>query len=123
MTCILGIESSCDETAAAVVDAQLRVRSNIVASQEDLHAEYGGVVPEIASRAHAEQIVPVVRAALDRAGLARPDAVAATAGPGLIGAVLFRVMQDVIGNITLQYWQFWLGLVLVLLGLATLKVR
>jgi N6-L-threonylcarbamoyladenine synthase len=83
---VLGIESSCDETAAAVVGPD-GVRSDVVFSQA-VHAAYGGVVPEIASRAHAEQIVPVVRAALDRAGIARPDAVAATAGPGLIGAVL-----------------------------------
>jgi N6-L-threonylcarbamoyladenine synthase len=83
---VLGIESSCDETAAAVIDAT-GVRSDIVSSQ-DVHAAFGGVVPEIASRAHAEQIVPVVRAALARAGVDRPDAVAATAGPGLVGAVL-----------------------------------
>jgi N6-L-threonylcarbamoyladenine synthase len=82
---VLGIETSCDETAAAVVGDT--VASDVVHSQ-DLHAAYGGVVPEIASRAHAEQIVPVVRAALERAGIERPDAVAATAGPGLVGAVL-----------------------------------
>ncbi|MDP2315925.1 MAG: tRNA (adenosine(37)-N6)-threonylcarbamoyltransferase complex transferase subunit TsaD [Pseudomonadota bacterium] len=83
---VLGIESSCDETAAALVGPD-GVRSDVVYGQA-IHAAYGGVVPEIASRAHAEQIVPVVRAALDRAGVVRPDAVAATAGPGLIGAVL-----------------------------------
>jgi N6-L-threonylcarbamoyladenine synthase len=83
---VLGIESSCDETAAAVVGPE-GVLSDVVYGQA-IHAAYGGVVPEIASRAHAEQIVPVVRAALDRAGIGRPDAVAATAGPGLVGAVL-----------------------------------
>ena len=83
---VLGIESSCDETAAAVVGAE-GVRSDVIWSQK-VHVAYGGVVPELASRAHAEQIVPVVRAALDQAGITRPDAVAATAGPGLIGAVL-----------------------------------
>lgn len=83
---VLGIESSCDETAAAVVGPD-GVRSDVVWSQS-VHIAYGGVVPELASRAHAEQIVPVVRAALDRAGVSRPDAVAATSGPGLVGAVL-----------------------------------
>ncbi|MFN7147745.1 MAG: tRNA (adenosine(37)-N6)-threonylcarbamoyltransferase complex transferase subunit TsaD, partial [Myxococcota bacterium] len=83
---VLGVESSCDETAAAVV-GPAGVLSDVVHGQE-IHAAYGGVVPEIASRAHAEQIVPVVRAALERAGIERPDAVAATAGPGLVGAVL-----------------------------------
>jgi N6-L-threonylcarbamoyladenine synthase len=83
---VLGIESSCDDTAAAVMDAS-GIRSEVVWSQE-LHARWGGVVPEVASRAHAEQIVPVVRAALAQAGLERPDAVVATSGPGLAGAVL-----------------------------------
>src|SRR5687768_11663875 len=83
---VLGIETSCDETAAAVVGAA-GVRSDVVHSQ-DVHAAYGGVVPELAARAHVEKIGAVVRGALDRAGLQRPDAVAATAGPGLIGAVL-----------------------------------
>lgn len=90
MSCILGIESSCDETAAAVVDEGLRVRSSVVASQYELHAEYGGVVPEIASRAHVERILPVVRAALDDAGISieEIDAVAAGVRPGLIGSLL-----------------------------------
>ncbi len=83
---VLGIESSCDETAAAVVSEQ-GILSDIVHGQQ-VHAAYGGVVPELASRAHAEQVVPVVRAALDAAGVERPDVVAATAGPGLVGAVL-----------------------------------
>jgi N6-L-threonylcarbamoyladenine synthase len=90
MECILGIESSCDETAAAVVDSSLRVRSNVVASQYDLHAEYGGVVPEIASRAHLERILPVMRKALDEAGIPAGKIVAVAAGvrPGLIGSLL-----------------------------------
>lgn len=83
---VLGIETSCDETAASVVGPQ-GVRSDVVYSQA-VHAAYGGVVPELAARAHTEKVGAVVRAALDRAGLDRPDAVAATAGPGLIGAVL-----------------------------------
>ncbi len=83
---VLGIETSCDDTAAAVLDGS-GVRSDVVWSQ-DLHARYGGVVPELASRAHASQIVPVVRAALAQAGVERPDAIAVTAGPGLMGAVL-----------------------------------
>ncbi len=83
---VLGIETSCDETAAAVVGAA-GIRSDLFHSQE-IHALYGGVVPELAARAHVEKLGAVVRAALDEAGLRRPDAVVATAGPGLIGAVL-----------------------------------
>jgi N6-L-threonylcarbamoyladenine synthase len=83
---VLGIETSCDETAVGVVGPE-GVVSDVIHSQ-DMHAEYGGVVPELASRAHAEKLVVSVRAALDQAGLKRPDAVAATAGPGLVGAVL-----------------------------------
>ncbi len=83
---VLGIESSCDETAASVVDGT-GVLSDVVYTQT-VHQEYLGVVPELASRAHAEKIVSVTRAALEQAGVPRPDAVAATAGPGLIGAVL-----------------------------------
>jgi N6-L-threonylcarbamoyladenine synthase len=87
---VLGLETSCDETAAAVVDGAGRVRSNVVASQAALHARYGGVVPEVASRRHLELAMPVVTAALDEAGvgLAELDAVAVTEGPGLIGALL-----------------------------------
>jgi N6-L-threonylcarbamoyladenine synthase len=90
MGCILGIESSCDETAAAVVDGTLRVRANVVASQHELHGEFGGVVPEIASRAHLERIVPVVERALREAGVAieEIEAVAAGVRPGLIGSLL-----------------------------------
>ena len=83
---VLGIETSCDETAAAVV-GPTGVLSDVIHSQE-IHARYGGVVPEVASRAHAEKIVTTAIAALSRAGIARPDAVAATAEPGLMGAVL-----------------------------------
>jgi N6-L-threonylcarbamoyladenine synthase len=83
---VLGIESSCDETAASVVGPD-GVLSDVVHTQE-IHGEYGGVVPELAGRAHADKIVSTVAAALERAGIERPDAVAATAGPGLIGAVL-----------------------------------
>ncbi len=90
MTRILGIESSCDETAAAVVVDGCEVLSNIVASQVDIHHKYGGVGPELASREHLRQIVPVVREALEQAGLklADLDAVAVTRGPGLIGSLL-----------------------------------
>jgi len=90
---VLGIETSCDETAAAVVGAGHDVRSSVVSSQIDLHVEYGGVVPEIASRAHLELIGPVVTDALVQAGAAGPDlaAVAATVGPGLIGSLLVGV--------------------------------
>ncbi len=87
---ILGIETSCDETAAALVTAEGEIRSNVVASQADLHAKYGGIVPEIASRRHLELIAPVVREALEQAGatLDDVDRVAVTQGPGLIGALL-----------------------------------
>ncbi|MFL6352452.1 MAG: tRNA (adenosine(37)-N6)-threonylcarbamoyltransferase complex transferase subunit TsaD, partial [Bryobacteraceae bacterium] len=83
-TLILGIESSCDETAAAVVENGHRIRSNVVASQLDTHAKYGGVVPELASREHLRAIVPVVRQALEEAAakLADLSAIAVTAGPG-----------------------------------------
>ena len=87
---ILGIESSCDETAAAVVQNGTIILSSIIASQMDTHCKYGGVVPELASRMHAEAIVPVVSEAVEKAGikLANIDGVAATRGPGLIGALL-----------------------------------
>ncbi len=84
---VLAIESSCDETAAAVVEAPRRVLSEVIHTQ-DVHVRFGGVVPEIASRAHVEQVVPTVRAALAAANVSRPDVVAATASPGLVGAVL-----------------------------------
>ena len=87
---ILGLETSCDETAAAVVSPEGHVLSNVVASQADLHARYGGVVPEVASRRHLELVTPIVREALDEAGadLAEIERVAVTQGPGLIGALL-----------------------------------
>lgn len=92
-TVILGVETSCDETAAAVVVGGSEVRSSVVSSQIDLHARFGGVVPEIASRAHAELVVPVITEALGEAGMtgADVDVVAATYGPGLIGALLVGV--------------------------------
>jgi N6-L-threonylcarbamoyladenine synthase len=85
---VLGIETSCDETAAAVVSEGRIVRSSVVSSQIDLHARFGGVVPEIAGRAHVELLMPAVAEAMARAGLERPDAVAATYGPGLVGSLL-----------------------------------
>ena len=87
---ILGIESSCDETSAAVVEDGRRILSNLIASQVSVHRPYGGVVPELASRQHLAHIGPVVRRALDEAGvdLSRIDAVAVTQGPGLIGSLL-----------------------------------
>jgi len=87
---ILGIESSCDETAAAVVADGRRILSSIVASQIDIHRKYGGVVPELASREHLRRIVPVVREAVEQAGVKLPDvdAIAVTRGPGLIGSLL-----------------------------------
>jgi N6-L-threonylcarbamoyladenine synthase len=94
---LLGIETSCDETAAAVVAANGEVRSTVVSSQIDLHAAYGGVVPEIAGRAHLELLPLVLAAALDGAGLPRRDpglaAVAATSGPGLIGSLLVGLSE------------------------------
>jgi N6-L-threonylcarbamoyladenine synthase len=90
---ILGIESSCDETAAAVVRAGTTALSNVVASQMSLHANYGGVVPELASREHLRNVVPVVREAMARANVtfADLDAVAVTEGPGLAGALLVGI--------------------------------
>jgi N6-L-threonylcarbamoyladenine synthase len=87
---ILGIETSCDETAAALVTTQGEIRSNVVSSQADLHARFGGVVPEIASRRHLELVLPVAREALAQAGatLDEVETVAVTQGPGLIGALL-----------------------------------
>jgi len=92
-TVILGIETSCDETAAAVVMGGNDILSNVVSSQIDIHARFGGVVPEVASRAHLEALIPVVDEAITSAGIepARIDAVAATVGPGLIGALLVGV--------------------------------
>ena len=92
-TLILGIESSCDETAAAVVADGRHVLSSVVASQLDIHAQYGGVVPELASREHMRAIVAVVRQSLENAVIAWGDlnAIAVTAGPGLLGSLLVGV--------------------------------
>jgi N6-L-threonylcarbamoyladenine synthase len=89
---VLGIETSCDETAAAVVAEGRRCLSSVVSSQVDLHAKFGGVVPEIASRAHLELLTPAVSEALREAGT-RVDAVAATVGPGLVGSLLVGVSE------------------------------
>ena len=90
MGIVLGIESSCDETAAALVDSGRRILAQHIASQDEAHRPYGGVVPEIAARAHAERLAPLIEATLADAGmtLGDVDAVAATAGPGLIGGVM-----------------------------------
>ncbi|WP_420402254.1 tRNA (adenosine(37)-N6)-threonylcarbamoyltransferase complex transferase subunit TsaD [Nisaea sp.] len=91
---VLGIETSCDETAAAVVDGAGRIRANVVFSQIEDHAPFGGVVPEIAARAHLDHLRPVIDRALQEAGIGFDalDAVAATGGPGLIGGVLVGTM-------------------------------
>jgi len=93
MTRILAIETSCDETAAAVVEDGRRILSNVVASQVEMHAQYGGIFPEIASRAHVEAIVPVIQQAMQKAhvGFDDLDAVAVTYGPGLAGSLLVGV--------------------------------
>jgi N6-L-threonylcarbamoyladenine synthase len=90
---VLGLESSCDETAAAIVDDGTSVRADVVASQHEVHARYGGVVPELAARAHILNVVPVVQAALARAActLADIDGIAVTNAPGLVGALLVGV--------------------------------
>ena len=90
---ILGIETSCDETAAAVVEDGRAVRSNVLYSQIEIHAKYGGVVPEIAARNHVQKLPYIVEQALEQAGkvLADIDAVAVTQGPGLVGALLTGV--------------------------------
>jgi N6-L-threonylcarbamoyladenine synthase len=90
---ILAIETSCDETCAAVVDARGAIRANVVSSQAELHDRYGGVVPEVASRRHLELVGPVVRRALGTADLTLRDVdrIAVTAGPGLVGALLVGV--------------------------------
>jgi N6-L-threonylcarbamoyladenine synthase len=93
MARILALETSCDETAAAVVEDGHLVRANVVATQIEIHKKYGGVVPELASRNHVVDVVPVVREALETAGLtaAELDAVAVTRGPGLVGALLVGI--------------------------------
>ena len=95
MGIVLGIESSCDETAAALVTTDRRIVAQRIASQDAAHAPYGGVVPEIAARAHAERLAPMIAAVMDDAGLelADLDAIAATAGPGLIGGVMVGLVS------------------------------
>src|SRR5580658_7171448 len=90
---ILGIESSCDETAAAVVENGSRILSSIVSSQMATHSKYGGVVPELASREHLRAIVPAVRLALDQSSTRLEDlaAIAVTQGPGLVGSLLVGI--------------------------------
>ena len=102
---ILGIESSCDETAAAVVVDGRQILSSVVASQIDVHRKYGGVVPELASREHLRQIVPVVREAMEQAGLKfeELDAIGVTQGPGLVGSLLVgitygKTLADALGK-------------------------
>ena len=87
---VLGIETSCDETAAAVLDGGRKVLSSVVASQDEVHAPYGGVVPELASRRHLEIVIPVIRRALREAGMGLRDldGIAVTQGPGLVGSLL-----------------------------------
>src|SRR5258706_4432305 len=93
MVLILGIETSCDETAAAVVEDGMRIRSNVIASQIDTHRQYGCVFPEVASRMHVEAITPVVQQALANADISAADldALAVTQGPGLAGSLLVGV--------------------------------
>jgi N6-L-threonylcarbamoyladenine synthase len=90
---ILALETSCDETAAALVEADGTIRSSVVSSQADLHARYGGVVPEVASRRHLELVLPVIREALEQGGASLDDVtrIGVTRGPGLIGALLVGV--------------------------------
>jgi N6-L-threonylcarbamoyladenine synthase len=90
---VLGIETSCDETAVGIVEDRMHLRANVIASQVELHAPYGGVVPEVAARAHLEQLLPTIDTALVQAGcrLSDMDAIAVTAGPGLVGALLVGV--------------------------------
>ena len=95
MGIVLGIESSCDETAAALVDSGRTIIAQRIASQDDAHRPYGGVVPEIAARAHAERLAPLIEAVMAEAGLELGDldAIAATAGPGLIGGVMVGLVS------------------------------
>ncbi len=85
---VLGIESSCDETGVALYDTEKGLLAEALHSQVDLHAVYGGVVPEIASRDHIRMLLPLIQQVMDEAGIAKPDAIAYTAGPGLVGALM-----------------------------------
>jgi N6-L-threonylcarbamoyladenine synthase len=91
---LLGIETSCDETAAAIVEDGRHAHSNVVATQIDIHKEYGGVVPEVAARSHIEVILPVIHEALNKAGVSwdQVDGIAVTAGPGLLGSLLIGTL-------------------------------
>jgi N6-L-threonylcarbamoyladenine synthase len=95
MGVVLGIESSCDETAAALVGSDRRIIAQHIASQDEQHAPYGGVVPEIAARAHVERLAPMIEAVMREGGMAlsQLDAIAATAGPGLIGGVMVGLVS------------------------------
>jgi len=106
---ILGIESSCDETAAAVVVDGRRILSSVVASQIDIHRKYGGVVPELASREHLRQIVPVVREAMEQAHLKfeELDAIGVTQGPGLVGSLLVGITYGKTLAEAMRYMRFF----------------
>ena len=84
---VLGIETSCDETGVALYSTERGLLADALHSQVDLHAVYGGVVPEIASHDHVRRLLPLIRQVLAKAGVERPDAIAYTAGPGLVGAL------------------------------------
>ena len=88
---VLSVETSCDETAVAIVEDGYAVRSNLIASQVDLHRRFGGVVPEVAARAHVEALNPLLEQALEEAGVTfgDPDGVACTGGPGPVGGVVW----------------------------------
>ena len=85
---LLGIESSCDETGVALYDTEQGLIAHALHSQVDLHAVYGGVVPEIASRDHIRMLLPLIQQVMGDAGIEKPDAIAYTAGPGLVGALM-----------------------------------
>ena len=113
---VLGIESSCDETAASVVEGGRRILSNIVASQVPLHRRYGGVVPEIASRRHVELILPVIDTALQEAGVQpeQLDANAVTRGPGLIGSLLVGLSRPRLWPLSPES-RWWVSIILRLI--------
>ena len=85
---VLGIETSCDETGVALYSTEKGLLAHALHSQVDAHAVYGGVVPEIASRDHIRMLLPLIQQVMDEAGVAKPDAIAYTAGPGLVGALM-----------------------------------
>src|SRR4029077_20215309 len=97
----LGIETSCDETAVAIVENGFTLRTNLIARQEHLHERFGGVVPEVAARAHVEALNPLLAQALDETGLDHGDldGVAVTVGPGLVGAALVRLAAGAAGRL------------------------